>query len=153
MSNVTIAATSIADILTKLVGRDVDTSPSDAVATHVATYRGLVTNDGDLVAVIGCDLDFAHRSAAALAMIPAGSVSDEAKESNPELIEIYGEVANVISRLVDEATPVRVRLDPAVSHPADSMTTIVNRGSCAVACTASIEGYGSGSLGVWHRFT
>ncbi|MCP3989473.1 MAG: hypothetical protein GY724_10385 [Actinomycetia bacterium] len=151
MSTVSIPEAAIASILTNLFGRNVDAAMAQAVKPHDATVRGLVTNENQLVAVIASDLEFAHRSGAALAMIPAGSVENKGASPDADLLDFYREVANVLSRLVDEATPMRVRLDPAIEHAPESLNTIVTEGSLISACETTISGYGTGNIGVWYR--
>ena len=150
MSTVTIKEAKIGEMLTNLLGRDVSVSTSDGVTPHRATYRGLVTNEDILVAVVASDLDFAHRSGGALAMIPPGTVNEKGDDPDDDLLMFYVEVANVLSRLIDEATPARVRIDPAMDHEFEAMQTIVSGGSVVAACAAEIEGYGSGAVGVWY---
>ena len=99
--------------------------------------------------MIASDLGFAHRSGAALAMIPAGKVEENPVDPDFELLEVYQEVANVISRLVNEAMRSRVRLDPAMEHPVEALQNIVVSGHVAASVSADIEGYGVGTLGVW----
>ncbi len=151
MSTVLIPEAAIAQILTNLFGRDVDTVTAQTVTPHEETVRGLVTNENQLVAVIASDLEFAHRSGAALAMIPAGSVENKGSRPDADLLDFYLEVANVLSRLVDEATPMRVRLDPAIEHAPESLNAIVSEGSVISACEATISGYGTGNIGVWYN--
>ena len=151
MGAVTIENNNVADMLAGLLGREVLGAPSEGMQPHPATYRGLVTNENALMVVIGSDLEFAHRSGAALAMVPAASVEDKGDSPDSDLLEFYDEVANVLSRLVNEAVSVRLRLDPGMEHPAETLESIVAGGDRIVACQASIEGYGSGSLGIWLR--
>ena len=76
MASITIKDQEVQKILAGLLGRDVAVSAvDDPVRPHSSTARGLVTDDDQLVAVIATDLLFAHRSAAALAMMPAASIA------------------------------------------------------------------------------
>lgn len=137
-------------ILTGLLGRDVDvTRLDDPVLPHSSTARGLVTDDDELVAVIASDLAFAHYSAAALAMMPADTVDEQAQQPDGDLMEIYQEVANVLSRLANEAIPVRVRLDPNMTHPVQALQKIVVEGEAMSAVRTDIDGYGGGRVGLW----
>ncbi len=141
----------VGDLLTNLVGREIRVTQADSVDPHPATMRGLVTNENELVAVIASDLGFAHRSSAALAMIPAVRCDDAGDAPDDDLLEVYREVSNVLSRLIDEATPMRVRLDPGLEHDPDAMQAIVSAGSTMAMCEAQIEGYGSGRFGIWYQ--
>lgn len=148
---ITIADNQVVNMLGELLARDISVERVPSVPTHPTTYRGLVTDNNVLMAVIGGDVSFAHRSGAALAMIPATALEDKGDEPDDDLIEVYGEVANVLSRLVNEATPSRVRLDPGMEHSADELQAIVDSGDTIVSCNVSIDGYGTGAFGIWHR--
>jgi hypothetical protein len=137
------------DMLAELIGKEVTVDPADACTPHPATYRGLVTNDDKLVGVIASDLDFAHRTAAALAIIPAGRVSEPNEDPEEDLIMIYIEVANVLSRLANEAAPARVRIDPGMDHPDERIEAVIERGKAVFLGTADVEGYGRGNFGIW----
>lgn len=140
----------VSELLANLIGREVTAVSCDSVETHEATVRGLVTNENQLVAAIGSDLDFAHRSGAALAMIPVGRCDDAGDQADSDLLDVYREVSNVISRLVDEAVPGRVRLDPGMDHPDDALQAIVATAPPLIQCEVTIDGYGSGRFGVWY---
>jgi hypothetical protein len=148
---VAVQIAEVGQLLTTLVGREVTAVACDSIDPHPAATRGLVTNDDRLAAVIAGDLDFAHRSGAALAMIPASRCDETGDQPDPDLLEVYREVSNVISRLVDEAVPGRVRLDPSLDHPAEAMRAIIAAGTPMVRCEVTIDGYGSGRFGVWHQ--
>lgn len=150
MGPITIKDSEVQKILAGLLGRDVDVSAlGDPVRPHSSTARGLVTDDDQLVAVIATDLLFAHRSAAALAMMPAATINEAAEDPDEDLMEIYQEVANVLSRLANEAMPSRVRLDPNMDHPLQSLQRIVVEGEIMSAVETTIEGYGVGRMGLW----
>jgi len=107
--------------------------------------------DDTLVSAVATDLDFAHRSGAALAMMPAAQ-ADEAGDKPVELLlDVYTEVVNVLARLVNEATPSRVRLDPGLQHSDEALQQIIEKSSPIISCTVTIAGYGTGQLGVWYR--
>ena len=141
----------VGGLLTNLIGREITAGATESVEPHPATMRGLVTNENQLVAVIASDLDFAHRTGAALAMIPAGRCEDAGDNPDSDLLEVYREVSNVISRLIDEALPMRVRLDPGMDHELEAMQAIVATGNVMAMCEAQIDGYGSGRFAVWHQ--
>lgn len=149
--SVAMQVTDVGELLSSLIGREVTATMVDSVDPHPATMRGMVTNDNQLVAVIGSDLDFAHRASAALAMIPVGRCEDAGDQPDSDLMEVYREVSNVISRLVDEATPDRIRLDPGMDHEHEAMQVIIAAGSPMVICETVVDGYGSGRFAVWYR--
>lgn len=147
-----IADGQVQQLLTDLLGREVLVTPATTVDPHSATARGLVTDDDELVAVIASDLMFAHRSGAALAMIPSVTADEASEGPDEELMEVYQEVANVVSRVVNEASPTRLRLDPNMDHSVEALEAIVVEGSVASSVSTEIDGYGDGKLGVWHTF-
>ncbi|MEM7272359.1 MAG: hypothetical protein AAF547_04700 [Actinomycetota bacterium] len=153
MPQITIKDRQIESILSGLLGRDVGVTPlEDGVQPHSSTARGLVTDENQLVAVIATDLRFAHRSAAAMAMMPANIVDEDAEDADADLMEVYQEVANVLSRLANEASPTRVRIDPNMDHSMQALQQIVVEGQIMSAVETEIEGYGPGRMGIWHLF-
>ncbi len=139
---------SIKKILKDLLRHDVEIAVTPHFAPHPGTLRGLVTNDNRLTDVIGGDLAFAHHVGAALAMIPAGIVREAGTEPNESWLEAYGEVANVLSRVVNEASRTRRRIDPGLEHQFDDLSAIVSSGSAATY-SLNLDGYGDGLLGFW----
>lgn len=135
----------IARMLKQLLGRGVTVAEGEAFETHARTRCGLVDNDDNLVGLIGSDLAFAHMSGASLAMIPAGAVEDAGDDPVDSWLEFYREVANVLSRVVNEASPTRVRLDPGIVHGDDTLAGL-GSGPGLLAANVDIEGYGSGRL-------
>ncbi len=138
-------------LLEKLIGKGVSQSEPSSKEIHPSTLRGLVTDENELVALIGSDLAFAHFSGAALAMVPLDAVDADATSPDEDLLEVYGEVANVLSRVVNEALPERVRIDPGIVHPIEELANIIRQGELAFGRSVSIDGYGAGVLAVWHR--
>jgi hypothetical protein len=145
-----IPTTKVETLLTDLLGRQVDLHEIELVEPHSSTARGLITDDDELVAVIASDLPFAHLTGAALAMVPAAKANEAVDDPDEELMEFYIEVANVLSRAINEAMhPVRVRIDPGVDHPVENLQHLVAKGSIVTSVAAAIEGYGEGRLGIW----
>ncbi|NOX31801.1 MAG: hypothetical protein GXP35_17415 [Actinobacteria bacterium] len=134
-------------LLGSLLAKDVQLTAAGAFAPHPSTALGLIDNDDNLVYVMGSDLAFAHRSGAALAMIPAGGI-DSVDEPDADLIEVYHEVANVISRAVNESSSTRVRLDPGVDLGAERLVSAVT-GKPSAIFGVNVDGYGDGTLGIW----
>ena len=133
-------------LLEGLFGRDVSGGAVDALEPHERACHGLVDNENRLRYVIGADLSFAHRSGAALAMIPAGAA--ESADPDEDLLEIYHEVANMTSRAVNEASPERVRLDPGIAHDVEVLRSVAAN-STGLCLDIAIAGYGNGKLGIW----
>lgn len=138
----------VVGLLNDLLGARVTTRGAETLELHPATCRGLVNNDDRLVGMIGSDLDFAHRSGAALAMIPAQVVLDHGRHLDEELLEYYLEVANVLSRVVNESAAHRLRIDPGMDHSPEDLGRILHTGDVRLF-TVSIEGYGEGTFGFW----
>ena len=135
----------VAWLLKDLLGRGVQVAEIDAFEPHPATRCGLVSNDDRLVGIISADLALAHRAGAALAMVPVGAVEDVGDSVDDEWIEFYREVANVLSRTVNEASPERVRLDPGIQHDPDALVAVEAAGGL-LALQVTIDGYGEGRL-------
>jgi hypothetical protein len=148
---VAIEQDTISHLLGHLLGRSVDASAAPVVQPHPATCRGLVSDEDKLVAVIGSDLAFAHNAGAALAMLPPARLDDLAGAPDTEILAIYTEVANVLSRLVNEAAPGRVRLDPSLEHPDEALQRVIATGEPIMSSSVSIAGYGPGQLAVWYN--
>jgi hypothetical protein len=136
-------------ILKGLLNRNVKVALTDATPEHPATRRALVNDDDALVAVIAADLAFAHRTGAALALMPPGTVVKVGEEPDEDLMENYIEVANVLSRVVNEASRARVRIDPGLEVPPQQMQALISACGCT-AFEVEVEDYGSGNVAVWH---
>ncbi len=143
-SSVAIECSHMAHLLKDLLGHPVVAKETEPFTPHPVTRCGLVTNDDQLVGIIAADLHFAHLAGAALAMIPGGAVDDRGVV-NEEWIEFYREVANVLSRTVNEASPQRVRLDPGIEHDDAALNGIVESGGLTAA-EVTIDGYGTGRV-------
>lgn len=143
-----ISATSLSRILEDLLGRPTEASPAESMELDTSTIRGLVTDDDQLVGIIGADLPFAHRSGAALAMVPAGNLEELSDDDAAELLEFYLEVANVLSRLLNDAGSTRVRIDPGIEHDLDDVGLVIGAAERSLF-RASVDGYGSGTVGIW----
>ncbi len=137
-------------VIAGLLGRNVVLEEVPDIDLHEATMRGLVTDEDELVGLIGCDLAFAHLSGAALAMIPAASVTTEGEAVNEEWLEFYVEVANVMSRVVNETSVHRLRIDPGIDHSSADLVELA-RSTPGRAFSATIEGYGTGVYAIWTK--
>lgn len=135
----------VARLLRDLLGRPVSVDDADTFESHPATRCGLVTNDDQLVGLIAADLAFAHRAGASLAMIAPAVVEDTGDNVHDEWIEFYREVANVLSRTVNESSRARVRIDPGITHDPAALAAVEAAGGLT-ALAVSIAGYGDGRL-------
>lgn len=144
-----LEARDVQRILGGLLNRRVKVAPSKAQPDHPAARRALVNDDNALVAVISSDLAFAHRAGAALALMPPGTLPKTDEQPDEDLVENYIEVANVLSRLVNEASRARVRIDPGLEVPASQMQALISACGCT-AFEVDVEDYGVGNVAVWH---
>ena len=135
-------------VLAGLLGQTISLSHCNAVDLHPQTRRGLLTDNNALVGVIGGDLAFAHNAGAALAMVPKAQVEAAGTTPDEELMEFYIEVANVLSRLVNEAGPTHIRIDPGLEISGELFDGAIARSSLH-AHTVDIDGYGPGNVGFW----
>jgi hypothetical protein len=99
-------ATSIADLVTMLIGKKVKATPASPLP--VASARGLATYvdaEQKLMYVALTDMAFLAGVGAALAMIPAGVVTEAIKTGKPSsvLTENAFEVMNIVSSLYNDA--------------------------------------------------
>lgn len=145
VKNIDVARTRT--VLEDLLGRDITIALAD-LTPHPATLRGLVDDQNNLLGAIGADLPFAHYSGAALALMPAGAAEDAGDEPSELLVEVYQEVANVVSRLINEVAPRRMRIDPGLSHENEALAAIVGSAPSQIF-KVTIKGYGEGHLGFW----
>lgn len=144
------ASSAVDNLLAALFGRDTSSTPAPDMTPHDDTFWGLVDEANTLQYVIGSDLSFAHRSGAALAMIPVGVAEDAGNDPDEDLLENYREVANMVSRAVNEVASCRVRLDPGLPMDDGERQGIVESGE-ALQMAVEIAGYGSGALAIWSR--
>jgi hypothetical protein len=138
------------NLLTDLIGKDVSFAV-DVVApspTDVAGYLTMFVGDDDAPLMLAAgDIRFAHLAGAALALIPKGRAEDAiaAGDADPDLIENYREVMNVITRAVNDTGGAHVRLIPGSSVDVASLGEPVD----ASGLEADVDGYGRGHLYFW----
>lgn len=135
-------------LLSSLLGKDAKVEVAKELELYVPSIAGLVTNDNELVGALGADFEFVVASGAALALMPAVSVEDIADDDRADLLEFYGEVANVLSRLVNDHGLERVRIDPDIEHPIQDLGLIVGAAQRSVFRT-EIAGYGLGTIAIF----
>ncbi|MFQ5556489.1 MAG: hypothetical protein ACE5GB_03130 [Acidimicrobiales bacterium] len=133
-----------------LIGRDLEiTATALADPTeHVDRTAPYVDDDDRPVVHAGADLAFAMYAGAALAMIPKARAEDAIRSgtADEDLMEIYWEVLNVLTRIINSANEVHVRLVPGGHSTAEDLSS--DRGG--ISFTVDIDGYGSGTLSFWH---
>lgn len=136
-------------LLQGLIGRDVIVRPCDDLDFSACVNRGAnYLDDADTVrVVVGADLAFASFSGAALAMIPRSRAEDAIKSGtdDPDLLEIYGEVLNVLSRPINDSNDSHVRLVPGTVGESQELGSA----PATAGFFVSIDNYGDGKLGFW----
>ena len=145
----------VGSLMQMLLGRDVTAAAGAAVALDgsspavLAAYR---TEDGQLGALIGSDLERACFAGAALSMVPSG-VAAEAVASGelPEnLMENFHEVLNIASRWFNGAGNPRLILAEVLTlgHDAapDDIAQALAQPAERTDFSVNVDGYGSGSL-------
>ncbi len=117
----------------------------DAGGPYVAVYEG---RDGAPLAVLVADLTFAASSAAALAMMPARLVEEAKKEGKLQdsLFDVFREVANILSALLNTAHTPHVVLRRVVISPAelDDTERAVLVAERRLTQIVEIKGFGTG---------
>jgi hypothetical protein len=139
-------AREVRDLLEGLLGRDCKVTTTDAASAtpHEATLCGLVDDENTLRFVLGTDLLLAHLLGASVALIPAGRAKD-ATGPDDDLLANYHEVANVLSRTVNERAGARVRIDPGMQHEPGALAAVVAGGPVG-RYAVEVAGYGAGVL-------
>ncbi len=136
-------------LLKGLLGRDVVVRPCSDLDFTACTNRGANYLDDEDVArvVVASDLAFASLSGAALAMIPRSRAEDAIKSGSddPDLLEIYGEVLNVLSRPINDSNDCHVRLVPGTVGSASEP----DAATATAGFSVEIDNYGEGKLGFW----
>jgi hypothetical protein len=140
-------AREVRNLLEGLLGRDVKVTTEGVAAPvlHEVTMCGLVDDENVLRYVFGTDLALAHFLGAAVALIPAGRAK-EARSPDEDLVANYREVANVLSRSVNERAENRVRIDPGLALDRQAMVDAVSGASTLARYAVDVAGYGEGVL-------
>jgi hypothetical protein len=145
-------AKAVRDMLSDMLGRDVDVSPgvpplaADLVRVMVAVYSD---DHYHLAAVLGMDLPLAARSAAAIGLVPAGAADDciADRELSQTLRENAFEVCNVVGGLLNREGHPHVRMDrviyPGETPPNDAAGRLLALGN-RLDLKIKIQGYGDG---------
>lgn len=143
------ARASLRDLLTDLLGRpatvaDAPLQELDANRPAVAAvYR---RDDGTVAAVGISDTDLSTHAGAAIGMVPPGEIATQPAE---ELQELFGEVVNVMAKLLNSPTVPHVVLREVRqlpgSVPAD-VAALVTNPAARIDYAVEVSGYGHGHL-------
>ena len=146
----------VRDLLTELLGRDVELGPAAPFAPGPKTPASVAVYVDDalrITALIACDLPFSAYAGAAIGLVPAGGAEAAVEEGalTETLAENLYEVLNIAASMFNVAGADHLKLHAL--HPAGppldpqlriSTLTLGRREDLAV----SIGGYGDGLLSV-----
>jgi len=147
-----------AKVFGDLFGRELEVKKSTTLQVEqpglVGTY---VNDDGELVALVVCDVEFACNAGAALAMIPPDVAKGSIKQATIEddLLENTREILNIASRLFNYAgTNIHVALkdvhlnqDPLT----EDVIELIKRPIKRLDLDFDVEGYGPGRFILFAR--
>ncbi len=144
----------IRDVISDLLGKGVavdKTSPLELEENDFAVVSHLISDDGRLAAVLVADLALVANLGAALTLVPVIVAQESVKKNRLEeemLLENYGEIVNVMSRLFNTASTPHVRYVSTIMIAEISPEIAALRESYAARRTFAIkvEGYGEGRL-------
>jgi len=146
------SAKNLAVFLTSLLGREVSVGAGDAVTVNgnaalAATYT---TDDGSVVGVWCCDLDFCKSSGAALSMLPAAQVAaaDTTAMLPEQVFENMREIFNIGASLLNEAGSPHVFLAAAcsVAELSEAAKAFAVANDAVGVFKVEVQGYGAGEL-------
>jgi hypothetical protein len=146
-----------AGLLNKLLGRSVDAKivplrpVIDGDPTVIASYE---SDQGELVAVCICELEFVLKAGAALCLVPASEVAKNLKAGrlDPDLLENFKEVLNVCTQLFAGPDVYRVRLasvHPSTEETPEALKKFMSHSRFRQGVQLSIAGYGEGRISVF----
>ncbi len=137
-------------LVSALIGKDLSlegesTPPEPTALGELLTV--FVGDEGEPLMLAGGDPSFAYLSGAALALIPKGRAEDaiNGRDADPDLLDNYREIMNVITRVINDAGDAHVRLVPGSSADLDALPEPRSGRGYGIA----IDGYGSGTLCFW----
>ncbi len=143
-----IDAKTVGSLLSSLFGKDclarVEKVPANAEDGMVTRGR-FVDNSGELIAVVLSDLPFAAFCGAAIAMLPPGGAEDavDDNELTEMLVDAYGEVLNVLSRLFNLQDRPHCRYQSMDTAPLEAAPL---EASLSARFSVEVQGYGTGRL-------
>ncbi len=145
---VQIPLRAVDDTLDLLYGKDVTVTGATEMELCVPSLCGLMTNDGELVGLIGAEHAFVNAAGAALALSDPVAPGTEDEATSTALFDSYREVVHALYRLVNDFGTEQVHLDPDRTHSNEDLGLIVG---AAERCLfrLEIDGYGSGVAGIW----
>ncbi|MCZ7527728.1 MAG: hypothetical protein M5U14_15910 [Acidimicrobiia bacterium] len=145
----------VRDLLMDLVGRGVAVSkgePPELEDDTVAVVADYVTDDDAVGVVCLVDLPLAAAVGGALTMVPAAVVNESVRKNRFEeemLLENYGEVANIMTRLFNSADTPHLRWRSTYVLPTElpaDVKALSEKPSARRCFDVTVEGYGDGKL-------
>lgn len=154
--SVTFQAEKTAKLLSDLLGRAVSTKvgPPPSATYDPAIVASYAVDNGDLVAVCICDLEFVLNGGAALCLIPAVEAASNAKAKrlDPFLFENFKEILNICSQLFGGSNTQRVKLASVqckIGEAPAGAKELIGKGRVRREVQVSIAGYGTGRVAVY----
>jgi len=145
----------VRDMLGDLVGRGIavdKTSPLELEDDTVGAVSDLITDDGNLAVVLVADLALVAALGASLTMVPAVIVQESVRKNRFEeeaLVENYGEIVNIISRLFNSASTPHLRYHTTYLLPGEvppEVSKLRENHAARRTFAVTVEGYGDGKL-------
>jgi hypothetical protein len=140
----------VRNMLSDLIGREVDVKPGELVK-GLASVAVFVTDQNKMAGLAVVDLALSAYLGGALALLPAGGVADMVEESDlsPLVVENVFEVANVLAGVFNTPGASHVKLfqlyEPHDTLPAD-VREAAGRYGARLDLVVSVAGYGKGGL-------
>ena len=142
--------TELRPLLTDLIGRECEPTRKitfakpDTISDYLAVFAG---DDDQPMMLAGGDHAFAHLSGAALALVPAERANQAIDDgvNDPEMMENYREILNVVTRAINDQGGSHVRLIPDGRPLPDPLPQTSGGHEYAI----EIEGYGAGKMYFW----
>ncbi len=143
-------ANTLVPMVSALIGKDIfvrgeDSGPEPASIAQFLTV--FVGDEGEPLILAGGDASFAYYAGAALALIPKGRAEDAigGAEPDPDLVENYREIMNVLTRVVNDQGGPHVRLVPGSTADLAELP----EPKSGRAYSLEVDGYGTGNLCFW----
>ena len=146
---------SVRDLLADLLGHEVTVADADghvldeARPSYAAVYR---RDAGDVAAVSVFDLSLATAAGAAIGMVSAASAAaqvDEARRLDGDLLEFFGEVGNVLAKLLNSPTTPHVvmrEIHPLPGEVPRDVAGVVLEPLARVDYQVAVRGFSPGTL-------
>ena len=145
----------IRDLISDLLGKGVavdKTSPIEFEDDTIGAVSDLITDDGRLAVILIADLPLIANIGASLTLVPVIVAQDSVRKNRLEeemLLENYGEVINVMSRIFNTPSTPHLRYKETKILPAElppEITALRETYAARRTFAIKVEGYGEGRL-------